>query len=53
VLGGLEHAPDAVEAEVAVVVRDATLDDALDAGDGGADPVDQLLQRDLYRDVVA
>jgi hypothetical protein len=52
-LAGFEHAPDAVEAEVPVLVRDAAVDDALDLGDRDVHALRELLDRNVHGHVIA
>ena len=53
VLAGLEHAADAEVAEVAALVGDADVRDAVDLAGRDREPVCELLQRHLDCDVVA
>ena len=53
VLARLDDPADAIEPEVAVRVRDAATDDAVDLGGGHREPVRDVLDRRRERDVVA
>jgi hypothetical protein len=52
-LAGLQDAPHAVQAEIAVLVRDSAPNDALDTRDGDGQTLGELLHRDVDGDVVA
>jgi hypothetical protein len=52
-LAGLEDAPHAIEAEVAVLARDSAPDDPLDPRHRDRQPLGELLRRNVDGDVVA